>query len=166
MNRNDDRIIAAAPTAGAMALRFIRMAPRRHGSRRPSGRPPRVDKVTYQRGIESEMRVLESCRLPSRPPWMHRARPATRIEDRSGIDIVIESDVGALLVQVKSSNAGKQYFRRRPLLSIGIVVVRTADSAEALLAKVVGELEPIRAQHLEKGLAVRPRRGRSPPAKA
>jgi hypothetical protein len=40
---------------------------------------------------------------------MHRARLATRIEDRSGVDIVVESDVGALLVQVKSSNAGKQH---------------------------------------------------------
>jgi hypothetical protein len=50
------------------------------------------------------MRLLESYRLPSRPPWMHRARPATRMEDRSGIDIVVESDVGALLVQVKSSS--------------------------------------------------------------
>jgi hypothetical protein len=73
--------------------------------------------------------------------------------------------VGALLVQVKSSNAGKQHFRHRPLLSIAIVVVRAADSAAALLVKVVGELEPIRAQHLEKGLTVRPRRGRPPPAK-
>jgi hypothetical protein len=142
------------------------MAATRSGSRRLSGRPPRIDKHTHQRGIESEMRVLESCRLPSRPPWMHRARLSTRIEDRSGVDIVIESDVGALLVQVKSSMTGKQHFRQRPLLSIAIVVVRAADSAEALLVKVVGELEPIRAQHLEKAVAVRPRRGRSPPAKA
>ena len=143
-----------------LTLRFVRMAATRPGSRGPSGRPPRIDKLTHQRGIESEMRVLESCRLPSRPAWMHRARRATRIEDRSGVDIVIESDVGALLVQVKSSNAGKQHFRRRPLLSIAIVVVRAADSAEALLAKVVGELEPIRAQHLENGLAVAGRRTR------
>ncbi len=136
------------------------MAPTRPDRLGPSRRSPKVDKLTHQRGIESEMRLLESCRLPSRPPWMRRARLATRIEDRSGVDIVIESDVGALLVQVKSSNAGKQHFRRRPLLSIAIVVVHAADSAEALLVKVVGELEPIRAQHLEKGLAVAGRRAR------
>jgi hypothetical protein len=139
---------------------LIRMAPTRPDRRGPSRRPPRVDKLTHQRGIESEMRLLESCRLPSRPPWMHRARLATRIEDRSGVDIVIESDLGALLVQVKSSNAGKQQFRRRPLLSIAIVIVRAGDSAAALLAKMVGELEPIRAQHLEKALAVAGRRAR------
>jgi hypothetical protein len=137
------------------------MAPTRPDRRGPSRRSPKVDKLTHQHGIESEIRLLESCRLPSRPSWMHRARLATRIEDRSGVDIVIESDVGALLVQVKSSNAGKQHFRRRPLLSIAIVVVRAADSAEALLVKLVGELEPIRAQHLEKRLAVIPRRGPS-----
>ena len=125
-----------------------------------------TSEATHLRGIESEMRVLESCRLPSRPVWMHRARLATRIEDRSGVDIVIGSDVGTLLVQVKSSKAGKQHFRHRPLLSIAIVIVRAADSAEALLVKVVGELEPIRAQHLERRLAVTPRRGRSPPVKA
>jgi hypothetical protein len=97
---------------------LIRMAPTRPDRRGPSRRSPKIDKLTHQRGIESEMRLLESCRLPSRPSWMHRARLATRIEDRSGIDIVVESDVGALLVQVKSSNAGKQHFRRRPLLGI------------------------------------------------
>jgi hypothetical protein len=90
---------------------------------------------------------------------MRRSRLATRIEDRSGIDIVIESDVGELLVQVKSSKFGKQNFRPRPLLSIAIIVVRAADSAEALLAKLVGELETIRAQHLAKRLALGSRRG-------
>jgi hypothetical protein len=148
-----------------MAATLIRMAPTRPDRLGPSRRPPRVDKLTHQRGIESETRLLESCRLPSRPPWMHRARRATRIEDRSGVDIVIESDVGALLVQVKSSNAGKEHFRRRPLLSIAIVVVRAADSAEALLAKVIGELEPIRARHLEMGLAVAGRRAKGSSAR-
>jgi hypothetical protein len=118
------------------------MAPTRPDLHRPFRRPPKVDKLTHQRGIESEMRLLESCRLSAHPPWMHRARLATRIEDRSGVDILVESDLGALLVQVKSSNAGKQHFRRRPLLSGAIVVVCGA--------KVVGQLKPIRAHHLEK----------------
>jgi hypothetical protein len=140
------------------------MVPARRG-RRPS-RPPRVDKLTHQRGIESEMRVLDACRLPSRPAWMHRARLATHMEDHSGIDVVIEADVGELLVQVKSSKLGKEHFRPRSFLSIAIVVVRAADSAEALLAKLVGELETIRAQHLARGLALRSRRGAPPPVKA
>jgi hypothetical protein len=136
------------------------MAPARPRRRKPSG-PPRASKLTRQRGIESEMRVLAGCHLPSRPPWMQRARLATRIEDRSGIDIVIESDVGALLVQVKSSKGGEEHFRPRKFLSIAIVVVRPADSAEALLARVVGELEPIRARHLANAAAVRGRGARA-----
>jgi hypothetical protein len=139
------------------------MVPARPGPRRPSRPPPRADKLTHQRGIESEMRVLESCRLSSRPDWMHRARLATRIEDRSGIDVVIGSDVGELLVQVKSSKLGKEHFRPRPFLSIAIVVVHAADSAEAILAKLVSELEAIRAQHLARKLALKPRRGAPSP---
>jgi hypothetical protein len=80
---------------------------------------------------------------------MMRARRATSIEDSSGIDVVVESDVGGLLLQVKSSEHGKSRFRRRPLLGIAIVVVGPADTPEALLEKVVGELEKVRAQRLE-----------------
>lgn len=93
---------------------------------------------------------------------MHRARLATRIEDRSGIDVVIDSDVGQLLVQVKSSKLGKEHFRQRPLLSIAVVVVRPSDSPEVLLARLVAELEPIRAQHLARQMALVPPRGARP----
>ncbi len=114
----------------------------------------RTGKDAQQRGLESEMRVLEACRLPARPAWMRSARPATPIEDRSGIDVVVESDVGRLLVQVKSSKLGKKRFRPRPLLGIAIVVVRASDSPESVLAKVVAELETIREQLLARRRAM------------
>ena len=88
---------------------------------------------------------------------MKRARRASRNEDRSGIDVVIESDVGDLVVQVKSSHAGKACFRERPLISIAIVIARPGDTAEVLLAKVVEGLTPIRAQHLARRAALKAR---------
>jgi hypothetical protein len=77
---------------------------------------------------------------------MRMARRASRIEDRSGIDIVVESDVGTLALQVKSSALGKERFRPRPFIGIAVVVVGRAEGAEALLAKVVAELEKVRAE--------------------
>jgi len=112
-------------------------------------RPPGSGKRDQERGLESELRVVEACRLPTRPPWMTKVRRATRIEDNSGIDVVVESDVGTLLIQVKSSNLGKKHFRPRAFLGIALVVVRPGDTPEALLKKVVGELEPVRALRLE-----------------
>jgi hypothetical protein len=86
---------------------------------------------------------------------MRMARRASRIEDRSGIDIVVESDVGTLALQVKSSAFGKERFRPRPLIGIAVIVVGRTDGAEALLAKVVAELEKVRAgrQQARQGAA-------------
>jgi hypothetical protein len=106
------------------------------------------------------MRVLEACRLSTRPPWMRMARRASRIEDRSGIDIVVESDVGTLALQVKSSALGKERFRPRPFIGIAVIVVGRTEGAEALLAKVVTELEKVRAERQQARQAVGRRRAR------
>jgi hypothetical protein len=112
------------------------------------------------------MRVLDACRLPARPTWMHRARRASRIEDRSGIDIVVESDVGPLCVQVKSSVLGKEHFRPRAFLGIAVVVAGRGEPPEALLVKVVSELEKLRAERKLVLEAVRARSGKKrPPTK-
>jgi hypothetical protein len=111
--------------------------------------PRRLGKAAYERGLTSEKRVLEACKLEKRPPWMLRARRATRIEDHSGIDVVVETEVGSLAIQVKSSEGGKAHFRPRPLLNVGIVVVREDDSPNVLLNSVVSQLRPIRASHLK-----------------
>ena len=69
--------------------------------------------IANQRGRTSEQRVLEACQLPGRPAWMKSARAATRAEDHDGIDVVVESDVGKLFVQVKSSRRGKADFEEK-----------------------------------------------------
>jgi hypothetical protein len=109
-----------------------------------------LGKDAKKRGGTSEARVIEALALPARPAWMRAARKATRSEDHAGIDVVIESDVGKLYVQVKSSRGGKAAFlERRRSARIAIVVVHVTDSPETLLRKVVGELGQIRAEYLK-----------------
>jgi hypothetical protein len=135
--------------------------------------PPRpLGKVAHERGPANEKRVLEACKLEAHPMWILRARAATRIEDGSGIDIVVVTDVGNLSIQVKSSRRGKAHFRARPFLNVPVVVVRDGDSPSVLLNKVVAELGPIRANHLKAleklGVkrAIAPEREPPPRAKA
>jgi hypothetical protein len=116
-------------------------------TRAARGRP--ATKRDHERGLANEARVLEACLLRARPAWITSARRASRMEDRSGIDVVVESDVGALPIQVKSSNWGKKHFRRRPLIAVAIVVVRRADTPEMLLDKVLALLEQIRKERLQ-----------------
>jgi hypothetical protein len=77
-----------------------------------------LGKIGSERGRANEHHVLEACLLASRPAWMVSARAGTRAEDHDGIDVVVESDVGKLYVQVKSSRTGKAAFvKRRPRVS-------------------------------------------------
>ncbi len=110
-----------------------------------------LGKVGSHRGWNNEKRVLDACALPTRPEWMHAARAATHTEDHAGIDIVVEADVGKLYVQVKSSKGGKAAYReRRRSAHAVVVVVRSRDSQEDLLRKLVGELSKLRAEYLKK----------------
>ena len=110
-----------------------------------------LGKDARKRGRTSEERVLEALALPSRPAWMASFRKATQAEDHAGIDVVVESDVGKLFVQVKSSRGGKAAFaQRRRSARVGVVVVIVTDSPEKVLAKVVGELGKIRAEYLRE----------------
>jgi hypothetical protein len=110
-----------------------------------------LGKIGTHRGRTNEERVLHACRLASRPPWMKSARRATRAEDHDGIDVVVESDVGKLYVQVKSSRRGKAEFQeRRRRARVAVVVVGSGDAPEKILARVVGQLAPLRAEYLRQ----------------
>jgi hypothetical protein len=82
---------------------------------------------------------------------MRSVRAATRREDHRGIDVVIESDVGKLFVQVKSSIAAKAKFEgRRRSARIVVVVVDAGDSLEAVLRRVVGGVGAVRGEYVEE----------------
>jgi hypothetical protein len=110
-----------------------------------------LGKEATKRGRVNEVRVLEALALPSRPAWMRSFRKASEEEDRAGIDVVVESDVGKLFVQVKSSRRGKAAFaERRRGARIAVVVVAVTDSPDAVLRKIVGELAKIRAEYVKQ----------------
>ncbi len=90
-----------------------------------------LGKDAKKRGRTNETRVIEALALPTRPPWMRSVRRGTKAEDHAGIDVVVESDVGKLFVQVKSSRGGKAAFlERRRRARVAIVVVHVTDSPD------------------------------------
>jgi hypothetical protein len=104
-----------------------------------------LGQIGSDRGRVNERKVLEACSLPGRPAWMTSARAATKAEDHEGIDIVVESDVGKLFVQVKSSRRGKAKFQeRRRRAQVAVVVVKAGDMPGVILQRVVGALGPVR----------------------
>jgi hypothetical protein len=110
-----------------------------------------LGRLNLERGRDNEARVLAACTLDARPAWMVRARKATAAEDRDGIDIVIESDVGKLFLQVKSSRLGKSHFeQKRRRATVSVIIASAADTPEAILGRVVAALRPVRAAHLSE----------------
>ena len=107
--------------------------------------------LAHERGKSNEARVLEACLLPTRPAWMKSARRATTAEDHDGIDVVVESDLGKLYVQVKSSRRGQAEFQKKKR-RIRVVVVRPspADTPEQILRRVFGPLGALRAELLRE----------------
>jgi hypothetical protein len=116
---------------------------------------PRIlGRIATARGRSNEARALEACAAGRRPPWMRGVRKATLAEDHDGIDLVVESDVGKLYVQVKSSRGGKAAFlQKRRRAEVAVVVVKSGDTDEAILRKIVAALQPVRAGYLrERGV--------------
>ncbi len=107
--------------------------------------------IARARGRRSEERALAACRSAARPSWIKTARPAAHDEDHAGIDLVLETDVGRLFVQVKSSMTGKAKFESvRRKHRIAVVVVRDGDSDARLLAQVSASVGALRAPWLER----------------
>jgi hypothetical protein len=100
---------------------------------------------SHARGVLAEKRVLDACGSPRRPAWLLGARRASQEEDAGGIDIVVDSDVGPLWLQVKSSVYGKaRFLAKAPRPGIGVVVITPYDPDEAVRAKVYSALGRLR----------------------
>lgn len=98
------------------------------------------------RGRAAEERV---CRLMddvvASVPWLTSWRPATSVEDERGVDIVTESDVGPLYLQVKAGKRGasRPVYRER---GIGVVVAHVAKNDWHVEADLRETLSGLRAQ--------------------
>jgi len=83
------------------------------------------------RGRANELRALRAAeQLMAQFDWLRSVRASTLAEDMAGVDLVAETDVGTVELQVKSSFAGAAEFRRlRPELKHVRVVVAHEDDA-------------------------------------
>jgi hypothetical protein len=77
-----------------------------------------------ERGAANEERLLAAVfGLRAGASWIRDARRATPEEDAVGVDVVVESDVGPLRLQAKSSaGAARRFVARR-----GVAVEAVAD---------------------------------------
>jgi hypothetical protein len=105
-----------------------------------------------ERGAHNEGRVLEAVeRLATELDWISGGRKGTEEEDAAGVDVVVETDVGPLYLQVKSSKFGAGSFkekRRRPKW-LGVVVVGSVND-RALRRRVTAALHPLRGRAKKK----------------
>jgi len=107
--------------------------------------------IARARGRRNEERALAACRSAARPEWMKSARLAAHREDHAGIDLVLETDVGQLFLQVKSSMTGKVKFESvRRKHRIAVVVVRDGDSDARVLEKVSATAGALRAEYRDE----------------
>lgn len=103
------------------------------------------------RGSYSERLALDAATLAvERIDWMLSARAADNAEDRRGIDIVVESDVGALYLQVKSSRKAARDFNAEDRRAAWIEAVPVARDSATTFRRIVGALTRLRARVLDR----------------
>ena len=110
-----------------------------------------LGKIGNERGKENEETTLAALQ-EGMPHWLYSARLATAKEDAAGIDIIADSDVGPLYLQVKSSRRGVMEHRqkgRRKL--IGVIRCHAGDSfkkrrlvALSILGQLRSDLQALR----------------------
>lgn len=100
--------------------------------------------VSNEKGAKNEQRVLDAF-ATNRPNWIDSVEPASKKQDNRGIDIVFNSDVGKLYLQVKSSIAGKKHFKRTQeentaRNNIAVVILRPETDVRAVVIEAISKL--------------------------
>lgn len=114
-------------------------------------------RIAVERGRTTEERVFNAFQELDAvlPDWFHSIEHSTKKQDWSGIDAVVQTDVGALYLQIKSSQSGKNKFqsqsrRHRHPKPIAVVVVSPADSNEMIRQKGCDALKELRERFLQE----------------
>lgn len=98
-------------------------------------------------GHEKEKRIakLLNASLDILPPWIFSARMATSAEDARGIDLVLETDVGDIHLQLKSNEEDKAAFEAKPGHEyIPCFVVGKKVNDRSLLADIIYAVSELR----------------------
>lgn len=117
-------------------------------------RNQRWGRASNQKGEVAEWRCRQAAsELCDLHTWLQSARRASRQEDARGIDVVVESDIGLLYIQVKSSRFCARKFRQKRPNSKAIVVIITPDMDDAKVRnKVYDALCRLRQHFMKKRL--------------
>lgn len=111
-----------------------------------------IGRAEHRKGMSREDAVFHAFDpLGAVPSWFYSIRRPTHEQDSRGIDVIIESDVGDLYVQVKSSKAAARNFNSHPRrLPIHAVWIHANSSEQQIRDKIVSAAQRVRAQILEK----------------
>ncbi len=94
------------------------------------------------RGRANEQRALTILRNTTFPAWVHGVRAGTPEEDARGIDLVVDSTVGPLYLQIKSSVRGREkFFEMGYRDRIGVVIVNDRVQDWRLRVRLVKTIE-------------------------
>lgn len=117
------------------------------------------------KGRTAEERTLMAVELISTNiSWVLGGRLATKKEDARGIDVVAETPIGPLYIQVKSSHCGAhRYKRKRRKARVIIVIIEPEMSDVKIREKVTGALH-VQRKHI-LGLRLKSARARKQKAR-
>ena len=128
-----------------MKAPVLRRAQRRAVRRAAARVVQEIGRVGRARGRENEERLLAAVlSIVGQTEWIRGARMGSPEEDRRGIDLVVDTNVGPLFLQAKSSRDAASRFRAsRGHTLIGVVVV----SLDAVTTgrRAITELSKLRA---------------------
>jgi hypothetical protein len=110
-----------------------------------------VGQRANEKGHLAERRCLQSVNeLCVRYPWIYGARLANLKEDSRGIDVVVETDLGKLYLQVKSSHYGAHKYRRKRPHAKTIIIIIPSDMTDAKLQNAVVDRLNCLRKHIKK----------------
>ena len=111
-------------------------------------------KIEREKGISSEnLTAIALKNLFESVDWINDFRRANWFEDRKkGIDFIIETDVGKIFLQVKSSKTGKKNsLKKHP--KIPVIIINKNFELEETKKVIMDTLSEQRKLYLEKRLS-------------
>lgn len=123
-------------------------------------KPKKINYILFKerikKGRKNESLVLQALNNAANknklPKWIHEFYLSSYEEDQKGIDLIVNTDVGKLYLQIKSSKYGKNKFENKFKTNIkryGIetIIVNTEESEEKLLLKILLLLKRMRKRY-------------------
>jgi hypothetical protein len=106
-------------------------------------------KLANQKGRLAEERVFRAVEILSTEfTWIHSTRLATKQEDARGIDVVAETPIGPLYIQVKSSPRGVRHYKSKRRKARVIIVIVTPEMEERKLRDKISGALHVQRNHI------------------